>query len=1211
MNTKSNSLPSPSGKWFIAGLLAMTVLTTRLHAQYVSTLISNGLAAPYGVAVDSSFNLYIANTYSNCILKYVPSTKTVSVLAGQDGSPGGTANGTGTAAQFNQPMGLVFARGGLVVVDQYNQQLRYVSLAGAVSNLAGQTGVIGSGNGPALGGAQFCNPAGIAVAPDGQTLYIADQGNNSIRKLSSNNVVSTVVTSYTQNGVSHNFKSPAAVAVDTSSNLWIADSYNHVICVVTNGTSTAYGVAGTYRVHGTNDGPASTALFYLPSGLMWDSSSNILVISDTDNATVRALFVTNSIYEIETLAGLPGVHGNVDGSLSTAEFGQPFGLCTDPTDAGYYVGDVGNNTVRVLEPTQPPPAPLPIPAPVIGYVTFTQVNSEPSAQFNPFTQPVSVFNNAVQLAIEQLDGTVETFMSYGPTGSTIPPPGSNTFHVQAFTQINVGQPPPVPTISIVTNPANTIEAVSIAPGRPTSPAVSVQVDFVTANPTISGDNSEDILFTDVTTNAAIYYTTNGTTPAVGSNNTLGPVYSGQVISFAVLTNTTVTAQAIAPGFGPSGYVTAVFSPTNFEADRMTFGFASGEGSSKFLTAPGQTFIAPVTMSLIPSAEVMYTLQFSLAITNLGTHPVFTSGSNGLTFSSMLMEPIPDTSPPLFEQIPPAMAGGYTITSNIVTNVVTNSFVTNFTTNYYLTNLVFTNLITNELLGVGWLERPPNTNLYNTKNQTLITYSQAHDTVFSASSGQVIVGGYAFTVPTSATNGEEYEIQVGSPSATSDGIGTPVYIVTVTNGSLTNGAINSTKVVIVTNQNPYLVGDVSPFYWFNAGDFGDGLLQNDDVTETFQTGVYGLNGPNAATQRSDYFDAMDSSNGTTNNAYDGNNDAIVNSILYGDGVIAVDDVYVTYRRSLDPALNWVYRYDSSSGKKAYATNTGLSQPFTGAVVAAAGVSNSSGARYISVAADQVVASANQTVSIPVRILAADSLPVSTLMLRVEVDALDGSPMITNQIGFSANTNLGTMFDSATPSLNDFSAVWLNVGGPGISGTNIVGTVTVPLPVGVNADSAYLVHFDHFSASPNGVGLFHCTVQDGLITLSDRSGSSWHDGIPDSWRLLWFNSVSNALSAATADPDGDGANNYQEYVAGTNPNDPASVFQFLPGSSRGPSTFTLQWPSVVNKHYSVQASYTMFPGKWSTIATNIVGTGQSIQWTDNNAAGKTQFYRAIVQ
>jgi hypothetical protein len=235
----------------------------------------------------------------------------------------------------------------------------------------------------------------------------------------------------------------------------------------------------------------------------------------------------------------------------------------------------------------------------------------------------------------------------------------------------------------------------------------------------------------------------------------------------------------------------------------------------------------------------------------------------------------------------------------------------------------------------------------------------------------------------------------------------------------------------------------------------------------------------------------------------------------------------------------------------------------------------------------------------------------MMIRVEIDPLDGSPPITEPIDFSANTNLGTIFDSASQGANDFGAAWLNSSSAGVSGTGILGTVYVTLPSNVTTNSAYLVHFDHFSASPNGIALFHSTVQDGLITVGNRSGSSWNDGIPDSWRLLWFGTVSNALSAANADPDGDGASNWAEYVAGTNPLDATSLFQFMPGNTFSPSSFTMQWSSVANKLYSIQCAYGTPAGNWTTLATNILGNGQTMQWTDSNATGKAEFYRALVQ
>src|SRR5262249_47187969 len=131
----------------------------------------------------------------------------------------------------------------------------------------------------------------------------------------------------------------------------------------------------------------------------------------------------------------------------------------------------------------------------------------------------------------------------------------------------------------------------------------------------------------------------------------------------------------------------------------------------------------------------------------------------------------------------------------------------------------------------------------------------------------VLGGYAFQVPPSAAPGQTYQIQIGRPSATSDGIGRPgsaVIISAVTNGSFTAGTPNSIKFV-TAGQREYTVGDSAPFLWFNAGDFGDTNLDNSDVMQVFQSAVYSFNFPPAG---SDFFDSMDSCGGLGTNSPNG-------------------------------------------------------------------------------------------------------------------------------------------------------------------------------------------------------------------------------------------------------------------------------------------------------------------------------------------------------
>jgi len=189
---------------------------------------------PTGVAVDGDGNLYVADTSNNTIRKITPAGE-VTTFAGSGSS--GSDDGTGTAASFTQPQGVVFGGdGNLYVLDTGNRTIRKVTPAGEVTTFAG-SGSSGSddGTGTAAG---FGEVMGAAFDGDGN-LYVADAGNNTIRKITPAGEVTTLAgsagSSGSINGIgpAARFSSPRGVAVDGDGNLYVTDTYNSKIRKVT------------------------------------------------------------------------------------------------------------------------------------------------------------------------------------------------------------------------------------------------------------------------------------------------------------------------------------------------------------------------------------------------------------------------------------------------------------------------------------------------------------------------------------------------------------------------------------------------------------------------------------------------------------------------------------------------------------------------------------------------------------------------------------------------------------------------------------------------------------------------------------------------------------------------------------------------------------------------------------------------------------------
>ena len=225
----------------------------------------------------------------------------------------------------------------------------------------------------------------------------------------------------------------------------------------------------------------------------------------------------------------------------------------------------------------------------------------------------------------------------------------------------------------------------------------------------------------------------------------------------------------------------------------------------------------------------------------------------------------------------------------------------------------------------------------------------------------------------------------------------------------------------------------------------------------------------------------------------------------------------------------------------------------------------------------------------------------------MNPLDGSPPLTSPVQFTPNPALGQPTLASAQGVSSYAATWLDSTIAGLTNTASLGTLTFQIPSNAAPTAAYAIHFDHASASPNGLASFPNQKLTGLVTLSDRSASSYGDAIPDSWRLRYFGTISNLLSQASADADGDGASNWDEYLAGTDPTDPKSCLRISNIHTLAPSApeCVVRWPSVLGKQYVLESSLTLFAPNWIPVSTNS-GSGADVIFQDTSPSNP-RFYR----
>ena len=300
---------------------------------------------PIGVTVDDLGNLLVSDSGNNIIRKVTPAGVVTTFASTGILANKGSVDGTGTGANFNGPHNVAIdGSGNTYVADYFNDTIRKITPAGVVTTLAGSPGEGGTADGTGSA-ARFSLPAGLAVDSSGN-LYVADSGNHAIRKVTPAGVVTTLAgspgTSGSTNGTGTgaSFNTPLALAVDGSGNVYVADSYNQLVRKVTAG-GVVTTVAGTAGQVGATDGTGTAALFGYPEGIVVDGSGNLFV-ADTSNATIRKITPAGVV---TTFAGAPAVAGSADGTGTAASFSNPNGLTIDGS-GNLYVADTGNHTIR-------------------------------------------------------------------------------------------------------------------------------------------------------------------------------------------------------------------------------------------------------------------------------------------------------------------------------------------------------------------------------------------------------------------------------------------------------------------------------------------------------------------------------------------------------------------------------------------------------------------------------------------------------------------------------------------------------------------------------------------------------------------------------------------------------------------------------------------------------------------------------------------------
>jgi hypothetical protein len=331
--------------------MSTTVGTGTIGYTAVETAASDArLASPSAIVYDATGNLYLADSNNHVVRKILKGSGVITTIAGVGTAGFSGDGGAATAAQLDTPTGLALdSSGNLFIADSHNQRIREVA-GGIITTVAG-TGTAGfAGDGGLATSAQLALPSAVVLDKSGR-LLIADTNNQRIRAVASG-LITTVVGNGEElfagdggQGVAASLDQPTGIAVDTAGTLYIADRRNQRIRSVS-----AAGVISTFAgggasslsgVFGGDGGAATAAGLARPVGVSVDSNGNVL-IADTNNNRIRQ--VSNGAIATVVGSGEEGYAGD-GGLLATAVLNAPKAAIIDSV-GNLLLSDTGNQRLR-------------------------------------------------------------------------------------------------------------------------------------------------------------------------------------------------------------------------------------------------------------------------------------------------------------------------------------------------------------------------------------------------------------------------------------------------------------------------------------------------------------------------------------------------------------------------------------------------------------------------------------------------------------------------------------------------------------------------------------------------------------------------------------------------------------------------------------------------------------------------------------------------